>query len=73
MNIPFNIDPPIGHENGWYLVKTVDNLEVSIDPNKMTSAWTRTERWAGATEWDANLYGKENVGKLSGRWLVGEM
>lgn len=57
LNIPFTIDPPIGHENGWYLVKTVDNLEVSINPNTMTSSWTRTERWTGATEWDKNLYG----------------
>lgn len=73
LNIPFTIEPPIGHENGWKLIKTVDNLEVSVNPNAMTSAWTRIERWVGATEWDENLYGKENPGDLSGRWLVGEM
>jgi hypothetical protein len=73
LGIPFTIDPPVHSVSGWYFVNTVDNLEVSIDPNKMTSTWTRIERWTGATEWDQNLYGTKNVGQLSGRWLVGAM
>ena len=71
--LPFDIQPPTNDFGDWVYKKSLDSVQVKVDPNSGISVWTRTEQWQGALSLDLNLYGSANVGMLSGRWMIGAM